>query len=164
MTDLFPAAVKLLLEEEGVLSDRQSDLGGLTKYGISQKAYPHLDIRSLTITQAKGIYLTDYWLKCGCDKMPWWAALIVFDCAVNQGEGVARRLIQQTVRAFQDGIIGPKTISLIRLKDPVEGIARFQGYRGVRYADTATFVQNGLGWMTRLSRVSILASQEIPNG
>lgn len=164
MTDLFPAAVKLILEEEGVLSDRKDDLGGLTKYGISQKAYPHLDIRALTLEQAKGIYLTDYWLECGCDKMPWWAALIVFDCAVNQGTGIAKRLIQQTVRAFQDGVIGPKTLGLIQTWKPLYGITRFQGYRGVRYANTATFTQNGLGWMTRLSRVSILASQEMPNG
>jgi lysozyme family protein len=164
MTDLFPAAVKLILEEEGVLSDRRDDLGGLTKYGISQKAYPHLDIRSLTIEQAKGIYLADYWLECGCDQMPWWAALIVFDCAVNQGPSIAKRFIQKTVRAFQDGVIGPKTLSLINLKDPMVGITRFQGYRGVRYADTATFVRNGLGWMTRLAKVSILASQELPNG
>lgn len=155
---MFKKAVKLILDEEGLLSDRKSDLGGLTKYGISQKAYPDLDIRSLTVQQAIDIYERDYWNVNRCGEMPWWAALVVFDCGVNQGVGIAANFIQKTVRAKQDGVIGPQSLALIWKTSPMYGITRFQGYRGVRYADTATFTQNGLGWMTRLSKVSIHAA------
>lgn len=37
------------------------DGGGLTKYGISSKAYPNIVIETLTIETAKGLYLRDYW-------------------------------------------------------------------------------------------------------
>lgn len=158
----FPRAVRLILEEEGVLNTKnlRHDRGGLTKYGISQKAYPNLDIANLTVEQAKGLYLADYWLVNSCHQMPWWAALIVFDCGVNQGVAVAADFIQTTVGVKRDGIVGPKTVAAIRgVNDIDEAIAVFQGYRGRKYGMTDTFVQNGRGWMTRLARVAIQASK-----
>jgi len=31
-----------------------------TKYGIAAKSYPHLDIKNLTLDQAKAIYMQDF--------------------------------------------------------------------------------------------------------
>lgn len=39
------------------------DAGGKTKFGISEHAYPALDIDSLTLEEAKDIYKKDYWEK-----------------------------------------------------------------------------------------------------
>jgi len=88
-----------------------NDPGGLTKYGISQQAYPSLDIRGLSLEDAKKIYRRDYWERCKCDDLPQALALCVFDCAVNQGPSVARRILQMSLGVTVDGIIGPKTLA-----------------------------------------------------
>ena len=54
----FSDAVKIVLKHEGGYVDDPVDPGGETKYGISKKAYPFLDIKNLTIKQASDIYLS----------------------------------------------------------------------------------------------------------
>lgn len=86
----FESALDFVFRWEGGLSNDKDDRGGLTKYGISLKAYPDLDIRSLTLEQAKDIYLHDYWLAAGCNNMIWPTSLIIFDLAVNSGVKAAK--------------------------------------------------------------------------
>ena len=45
----FDKAFELVIGHEGGLVDHPADPGGLTKYGISKRAYPNLDIRNLTL-------------------------------------------------------------------------------------------------------------------
>lgn len=63
------------------------DLGGTTKWGISQRAYPHLDIENLTEEQAKEIAIKEYWEPMGCNDstLAWPYDLILFDSAFNCG-------------------------------------------------------------------------------
>ena len=82
---LFLQAVYETLEREGFLSNDSIDPGGLTKWGISKKAYPKLDIRGLTKKDAIKIYYKDYWLKCRINELPNNLKGIMFDGAVNQG-------------------------------------------------------------------------------
>jgi len=63
MDERFNIFVTRVLEAEGYLSDDVNDNGGLTKYGISQRAYPNLDIKNITLDDAKNIYYNDYFLK-----------------------------------------------------------------------------------------------------
>jgi hypothetical protein len=65
------------------------DTGGETRYGISKKAYPNLDIPNLTLEQAKVIYECDYWQEAGCHNLAWPWDIIVFDSSVNCGVGQA---------------------------------------------------------------------------
>ena len=60
--NLFDRALAAVLDWEGAVTNDAADPGGLTKYGISQRAYPSLDIASLTVEQAAVIYHQDYWL------------------------------------------------------------------------------------------------------
>lgn len=154
MTDLFPRAVQIVLDHEGVLSDDVRDDGGLTKYGISQKAYPNVEIRALTRDDAIAIYRRDYWDRCRCGEMPWWAALITFDCAVNQGPGIAVRLLQRTVGAIEDGVIGPRTLDAVRRMDPRTGTVQFMSHRIMRYAAHDDWQTFGRGWTVRLFNVA----------
>jgi lysozyme family protein len=62
-----------------------TDWGGLTKYGISQKAYPGLSIPSLTIADAEAIYLKDYWRFNDVSSQV--IANKLFQIAVNLGFG-----------------------------------------------------------------------------
>lgn len=57
----FNGAVERTLKFEGILSNDKYDAGGLTKFGISKRAYPKLDIVNLTVEDAKKIYERDYW-------------------------------------------------------------------------------------------------------
>jgi lysozyme family protein len=99
MAELTEAMLDRLLAHEGGLVDHPRDPGGLTKYGISQRAYPHLDIRALTPAQAKAIYRSDYWEKPGFGAIPDpRLAEQVFDMGVNAGLGRAFRLLHRTMR------------------------------------------------------------------
>lgn len=80
--------------EEGYTND-PDDPGGETKYGISKRSYPELDIKSITLEQAKGIYFEDYWNQTGCEELPFPMDVFAFDSAVNQGVGVARSLVKK---------------------------------------------------------------------
>ena len=81
----FDRAIKFVLKWEGGYSNNPADPGGETKFGISKKAYPAVDIKELTEEQARAIYRRDYWDKAGCELLDWPMCLVVFDCAVNLG-------------------------------------------------------------------------------
>jgi lysozyme family protein len=104
-------AIVFVLRMEGGLTEDPSDPGGLTKYGISQKSYPNLDIRNLTEDQARDIYRRDFWNQCRCDELPSALAIGLFDAAVNMGINKAKRILQISLDIPADGIIGDKTIA-----------------------------------------------------
>lgn len=70
---------------EGGYTNDPDDPGGETKWGISKRAYPDLDIANLTLEDAIEIYRKDYWNPCNCDNLDWPLACAVFDTAVNCG-------------------------------------------------------------------------------
>ena len=62
VTDMsFDRIIEFTLQEEGGYVNNPADPGGMTKYGISKRSYPNLDIANLTIDQAKAIYERDFW-------------------------------------------------------------------------------------------------------
>ena len=110
------AIVMGIIEREGGLVNHPDDPGGLTKYGISQRTYPHVDIRNLTRSEAAHIYLRDYLTKYRLHELSnVQNAEIVCDWLVNGG---SVRLIQKAVGATQDGVIGTQTLALIDQADP----------------------------------------------
>jgi len=92
----FDRALKFLGPIEGGYVNDPTDRGGETKYGISKRSYPHLDIKSITKEQMAAIYKRDFWDKMGCDTMQWPINLIVFDSAVNHGPLTAQALLKRT--------------------------------------------------------------------
>jgi len=112
----FNKLVSIILENEGgdKLTDNSKDPGGVTKYGISKKYNPEVDIKNLTELQAKQIYLKKYYLPCGADDVnDDELALNLFDSAVNPGLGWINKTVQKFVKVIPDGSIGPKTIEAI---------------------------------------------------
>ena len=55
----FEKAFEYVIANEGGYVFDKNDPGGATKYGISQKAYHTLNIRALTLDDAKKIYYCD---------------------------------------------------------------------------------------------------------
>ena len=165
----FERAVTHTLREEGGarLSNHKFDPGGKTKYGISQKSYPNLNIELLTEAEAIDIYFRDYWLACrlGLIDSPYVAAEI-FDTAVNCGTGTAVKIAQRAVNLLSigkvleiDGRMGPTTISAInelssRYELPL--VLCLNLHQGIRYVEILksnpdNFKHVIKGWMKRLT-------------
>ncbi len=94
------------------------DQGGVTRWGISQRANPDVDVANLTKDQATAIYWERYWLPFGCEWLPEPVASQWFLFAVNVGPDAARRLLQRAVQACgkpikEDGAIGNVTLNAI---------------------------------------------------
>lgn len=106
----FDLAMAFVLRWEGGLVDDPRDPGGLTNHGISQRAYPALDIRALTREQVVEIYRRDYWAAARCEEMPAPMGLVIFDSAVNQGVKMAAKCLQRSVGVRADGVLGPATM------------------------------------------------------
>ena len=136
----FNRAFTFVVGEEGGYVNNPADPGGETKFGISKRAYPDLDIANLTLEQAKAIYHKDYWDTLALDMRPYGAALCLFDCGVNQGVARALELLNRVSTSSQPFVIA------------------FQAERALRYAELATFPTFGRGWMRRLLRVAIAAN------
>ena len=95
MKQSFDKAINFVLTHEGGYSNDSLDLGGETNLGISKRAYPNLDIKNLTVDDAKAIYKRDYWNALNCDLLPEKLDIVVFDCGVNQGIGKATELLNR---------------------------------------------------------------------
>jgi lysozyme family protein len=87
MSDVYKLreSLKFVLDHEGGYVNNPSDLGGETKWGISKRAYPNLDIKNLTPQQALDIYTKDYWLPIGGDNIPYPMCVVAMDSAVTCG-------------------------------------------------------------------------------
>lgn len=107
---VWETAISTTLKYEGGYVNDPNDAGGETKYGISKRAYPDVDIANLTLQQAKNIYYFDYWLRCRCQFMPDALSIAVFDYAVNSGIKTAIKKLQLALGVTVDGIIGNQTI------------------------------------------------------
>jgi len=119
-----------IVDVEGGLVNNPDDPGGLTKYGISQRAYPNLDIANLSVADAMAIYDRDYIQPVAArvddDRMLW----LVADAAVQHG--------------------------LSRALEWLDSYPDFDSYlmRRIRfYTRLSTFDHFGRGWMKRIAKL-----------
>jgi lysozyme family protein len=103
----FDDAFDRLMGHEGSYVNDPKDPGSATKWGISQRSYPLLNIKALTREQAKHIYRRDFWSRIQADTLPDGVAFQVFDFAVNSGIETAVRYLQRAVGVADDGHWGP---------------------------------------------------------
>ena len=115
MTADFQKAVAPLLLAEGGYSDSASDAGGITRYGISEKSYPHLDISSLTVSDAAAILKCDFWDFYGMGNLnDQNLANHVFLLFINTDPKDAAKVVQNALCSYGtpvkiDGNFGPAT-------------------------------------------------------
>ncbi|MGH9690042.1 MAG: glycoside hydrolase family 108 protein [Candidatus Acidiferrales bacterium] len=153
----FNIAVQRLLRMEGGLVKNPLDPGGPTKYGISQRTYPDLNIRNLTEVQAIAIYLRDYWKFGGLTSQL--VANKVLDMAVNFGQETAGKLLQQALIHFAvaplvpDGIVGLETVKIANAIEEGSLLSELMARGAYRHAQIAckdqTQVQFLMGWLRR---------------
>lgn len=154
---MFSNYIEHILNAEGGYVNDPLDNGGETNFGISKRAYPNLDIKNLTIEQAKDIYHRDYWLKAKCDRLPNELQAIHFDSAVNHGVSRAVKLLQKAIGTVKvDGIIGFQTI----MNSPKATLGKYTSERALFYAKIVARNPRQLkylkGWMIRLNKVTRL--------
>jgi lysozyme family protein len=155
----FLKAFDYLMCHEGGYSNDPKDAGGETKFGISKRSYPHLDIKNLTRDQARQIYFCDFWLKGKYEQIKDEnIALKLFGLAVHTGIPQSNKLIQRALRAAgapvtEDGIIGPITLAAINKADPTDLLAALKSesagyYRLIANANPSQqrFIE---GWLNR---------------
>ncbi len=141
---------RVLSHEGGYVSDPR-DPGGETKFGISKRSYPQLDIRNLTREQAVDIYRRDFWNRVSGDSLPRMVAFQVFDAAVNHGIGNAVRWLQRAAGVADDGVIGPMTMAAIKRSDANDLVMKFLAERLEIHVKLSTFGAFGAGWSRRVA-------------
>lgn len=161
----FEYAVSIIFAKEGFdqVTNDPNDTGGLTKWGISKKAFPGYDIENLTFQEAKDIYKKYYWAPLGCeyihsDKI----AMELFDFGVNAGPSTAVKCIQRALNLIQypvqaDGRMGPYTVQKINEAILNYEQSLFMGLIGFEFMHYYALVQQDpkqlkfiRGWLARL--------------
>jgi len=147
----FDECFAKLIGHEGGYTAGKNDPGGETKYGISKRSYPHLDIADLNLDDAKAIYKRDFWDRAQCDRLHPDLAFQVFDGAVNSGIGNSIRWLQEASGVAVDGVVGPLTLRKVGDMEPSIIIARYNGVRLKFMASLSTWDVFGRGWARRIA-------------
>jgi len=165
----FNFIINRIFISEGGESNDAVDRGGLTKYGISQKSYPDLNIRGLTRQQAIDIYRRDFWDRLRGDEIPndrvgymlmdmavnmgIIAAVREFQTAINYAGRVMMSLPEKWQNIVVDGIIGRRTIEALQLCAPDPICDYLLRARCLRYAqiirDNPSQAKFAVGWIKR---------------
>lgn len=141
-------------EDRGNWTSGQIGVGELkgTKYGIAAMAYPNLDIKNLTIEDARDIYKRDYWPKVAGDQQPEGVDLVVWDIGVNSGPG---RAIAIEAKALKSDIKTATGLAALArtLPDKVPVIQQMCALRASFYRSLKTFGTFGKGWLARNAKM-----------
>ena len=168
----FDEAFKRLIGHEGGYSTDRRDPGNWTggrvgvgtlkgtKFGLAANTYPNLDIKNLTLAQAKAIYKKDWWDRLGADGMHSAIVSQLWDFAINAGKSRAIKELQQAVGVPADGIIGPQTLSAVNSHDLNDVILSLTAERLKFYTSLSTFKTYGKGWTNRVADNLKYAAQD----
>ena len=152
----FDAFMDVVLKHEGGYVNDPDDLGGETNYGITKRRYPEMDIKNLSIEQAKEIYRLDFFnsmnLHYISDDL---LALHLFDMGINAGRGTAIKLLQELLKGVDpDGIMGPFTAQRISYADPIVDLTTAYMAKRIEYYYKVSLRRNNKkflrGWINRV--------------
>jgi len=118
-------------------TNHPADKGGPTKWGITQKAWSEYsghyaseqDIQGITEAGAREFYLKLYVIGPQFDQLPQLLIPLVVDSGVNSGPKRASKWVQRAVGVRQDGIIGPRTLAVVRDSNPIATFLRIVSFR-----------------------------------
>lgn len=148
----FDTAIERILDHEGGYVNHPGDPGGETKFGISKRSYPDLDIKNLTRDEAKAIYRRDFWDKVNGDALHDGVAFQVLDFAVNSGSGTAIRYLQRALGVADDGHFGPRSIEAAAAMSESDQIMRLIAERLDFMRKLKGWPTFGAGWAARLAQ------------
>ena len=168
----FDEAFRRLIGHEGGYSTDRRDPGNWTggkvgvgtlkgtKFGLAANTYPNLDIKNLTLEQAKEIYKKDWWDKLGGHGLHSAITFQLWDFAINAGRSRAIKELQQAVGVTADGVIGPKTIEAVNAQDLNDVLLSLTAERLKFYTSLDSFKTYGKGWTNRVAENLKFAAQD----
>ena len=161
-SEKFKKAFNYVLKNEGGYVNDPTDPGKETKYGISQRSYPNLNVRQLSLKDAEKIYFCDYWLKGKFEQIPDEnVATQLFDLSVNLGIRATTIVLQRALRSVginvqEDGLFGPVTLSGVIFSEPSILLAAIKseaaGYYRLIAAKNPSQQRFLNGWLNRAYR------------
>lgn len=151
MTLTFDQAFDRLIGHEGGYVNHPNDPGGETKFGISKRSYPSLNIANLSREMAKAIYLKDFWMPLGEEAHPA-IKYQAFDFAVNSGIQTAIRKLQQAIGVADDGVFGPASRARLASLPVSDVLMLYNAERLEFYTKLSTWSDFGKGWSRRVAK------------
>lgn len=121
-TITFEQAFERLIGHEAGYTNLRSDPGNWTggvvgkgqlkgtKYGIAANTYPHIDIKNLTLAEAKEIYRRDWWEKLGAEQLHSAIVFQLWDFAVNAGKAELLKNCNKSQGFRLMASLGPKQL------------------------------------------------------
>lgn len=158
----FDNAFDLLMELEGGTVDNPSDPGGLTKWGISSRSHPDVDIENLTKEGAKAIYKEEYWPWYMERVTDWSVAAELFEQLVNMRPKTAVKVWQRALNYLGagiavDGEFGAVTLRNINRYSRRMRVPLLKALNGVQFMHFFKLVEGGerfdnfaRGWLRRI--------------
>lgn len=144
---------QFLMKWEGTeFENDPSDNGGATKFGIDARSHPGLDIKNLTIEDAKEIYRREY-NQSFASRLPYPFNFEAFDATVNTGENRSTKIFQKALGVTADGIWGVQSMAAFINQEHTnprlfsDAIAeRNAFYRSIAHGKLSKYLK---GWLNR---------------
>ncbi|MGV0961840.1 MAG: glycoside hydrolase family 108 protein [Limnohabitans sp.] len=149
--------VRILGHEGGYWDDQ---VGGPTKWGISKRSYPDLDIPALTVEDAEVIYRRDFLAPLQVNRYEDGLAFQLLDFAVNSGQQTAIKVLQRALGLNPDGLIGSKTLATIAGKSESDLVMIVIAARLQFMASLKNWDSNSEGWANRMARNLLSAAED----
>lgn len=151
MSAQFIKIINRVLGHEGGWVNDPNDPGLETKWGISKRSYPNVDIKNLTRNQAIAIYHRDFWVPIGGDMVSDGAAHQLMDGAVNSGPREAIRFLQRAVGVADDGHFGPVSKAAMAKMTESDFIMLYVAERMEYMTKLKNWIHHGKGWIRRMA-------------
>ena len=126
------------------------DGAGLTKYGITHKSYPHINIAKVTKRDAGKFYHIDYWVPIRADEMTCIMSLTVFDSSVNNGKFRAITRLQHILELPESGVVTDAMLRKLEQKEKVYVFRAYNDHRIEFYKGCKQYNKFGKGWLRRI--------------
>jgi len=166
MKETFDQCLRLLLKpgREGGFVNNPHDKGGMTNLGVTRKRWAEYtdratlevsedEMRALTPAKVAHFYYTEFWVKCGADRLPAGLDHATFDFAVNSGPGRAVKYLQGALGVVADGAFGPVTLRAAEAELPERAIRALCDARLAYLKGLPDWEHFGKGWGRRVEEV-----------
>lgn len=158
----FSIAIKKMLILEGDKSDEETDRGGRTNFGITQRTYndwkdslkqPRKDVFKISQQEAIQIYKKNYWDIIKGSQLPHDIAQAILSMALTDGPQDAIKHTQKILGIPPTGAMGPITMKAIWTASKQKGTKRLTNYivdkQIQRYQSDEQASTYGRGWTNR---------------
>lgn len=149
---MFDKFIERILGHEGGYVNDPADPGGETKWGISKRSYPSLNIRDLTREDAIAIYKRDFWDPIVRKVNGKAIRFQLLDSAVNSGMTQSVRFLQRALNVADDGVYGVVTNTALLAAKEDDVLLRFLAERLEFMTKLKNWPNHGKGWARRIAK------------